>query len=164
MSYHCSLRRVASHKTPSMLAKPEDTEGVGLLFAKSGGKFLAYYTTFSEHDFLVVSEGPIEGAAVSTIVTAASGGVTDLKTILAMTTSDMENAFTKAGAVADRLERRRSTQLSRRGGARGMQDFVSLHQRETETDSHRSVCISPNLSIPWRERCGRDLVHNRSGQ
>jgi uncharacterized protein with GYD domain len=84
-----------------MLAKPEDrAEAVGQMFAKSGGKLLAYYMTFGEYDFLVVSEGPIEGAAVSTIVAAASGGVTDLKTMLAMTTSDMKNAFTKAGAVA----------------------------------------------------------------
>lgn len=84
-----------------MLAKPEDrAEAVGQMFAKSGGKLLAYYMTFGEYDFLIVSEGPIEGAAVSTIVAAASGGVTDLKTMLAMTTSDMKNAFTKAGAVA----------------------------------------------------------------
>ena len=84
-----------------MLAKPEDrAEAVGQLIAKSGGKLLAYYMTFGEYDFLVVSEGPIEGTAAATIVTAASGGVTDLKTMLAMTTSDMKNAFVKAGAVA----------------------------------------------------------------
>jgi len=50
--------------------------------------------------FLRAHEGPIEPAAVSAIVTAASGGVTDLKTILAMTTGDMKNAFVKAGTVA----------------------------------------------------------------
>ena len=93
--------RFTQDAVKGMLAKPEDrAEAVGQLFAKSGGKLLAYYMTFGEYDFLVVSEGPIEGAAVSTIVTAASGGVTDLKTILAMTTSDMKNAFTKAGTVA----------------------------------------------------------------
>jgi uncharacterized protein with GYD domain len=84
-----------------MLAKPEDrAESVSQLFAKSGGTLLAYYMTFGEYDFLIVSEGPHEGAAVSAIVAAASGGVTDLKTTLAMTSGDMKNEFVKAGAVA----------------------------------------------------------------
>jgi uncharacterized protein with GYD domain len=84
-----------------MSAKPEDrAEAVGQLFAKSGGKLLAYYLTFGEHDFLIISEGPYEGVAVSVIVAAAGGGVKDLKTTLAMTSGDMKNAFAKAGAVA----------------------------------------------------------------
>ena len=84
-----------------MLATPEDrAEAVSQLFAKSGGTLLAYYMTFGEYDFLVVSAGPIEGAEVSAIVTAASGGVTDLKTMLAMTTDDMKNAVVKAGTFA----------------------------------------------------------------
>ena len=45
-----------------MLAKPEDrAEMVRQLFAKSGGKLLAYYMTLGEYDFLTVSEGPYEG-------------------------------------------------------------------------------------------------------
>ena len=71
------------------------------LFAKSGGKLLVYYMTFGEYDFLTVSEGPYEGVAVSVI--AAAGGVTDLKTTLAMTSGDMKNAFARVGAVAGRL-------------------------------------------------------------
>jgi len=55
--------------------------------------------TFGEYDFLIVSEGLYEGAAVSVIV-AAAGGVMDLKTTLTMTSGDMKNAFAKAGAVA----------------------------------------------------------------
>lgn len=54
--------------------------------------------TLGEYDFLVVSEGPYEGVALSVIV--AGGGVTDLKTTLAMTSGDMKNAFANAGAVA----------------------------------------------------------------
>ena len=85
-----------------MIAKPEDrAEEVGRLFAKSGGKVLAYYFTFGEYDFLIVSEGPsTEGVATSVIVAAAGGGVTDLKTTLAMTSAEMKNAFTKAGPIA----------------------------------------------------------------
>lgn len=82
-----------------MLAKPEDrAEAVAQLLAKSGGKLLAYYLTFGEYGFLIVSEGLHEGVAISVIVAAA--GVTDLKPTLAMTSGDMKNAFAKAGAVA----------------------------------------------------------------
>jgi uncharacterized protein with GYD domain len=84
-----------------MLSKPEDrAEGVAQLFAKAGGKMLAYYMTFGEYDFLIVSEGPLDGAAAPAIVAAAGGGVTDLKTTVAMTSADMKNAFIKAGSIA----------------------------------------------------------------
>lgn len=93
--------RFTQNAVQGMLTKPEDrSEAVGQLFAKSGGKLLAYYMTFGEYDFMVISEGPYEGAAVSAIVAAASGAVTDLKTILAMSSGEMKNAFVKAGTVA----------------------------------------------------------------
>lgn len=56
--------------------------------------------TFGEYDFMVISEGPFEGVATSTIVAAGGGGVTALKTELAMTAGDMKSAFAKAGPVA----------------------------------------------------------------
>ena len=85
-----------------MLAKPEDrAEQVSQLAAKTGGKLLAYYLTFGEYDFLVIAEGPsAEVAAISSIVAGAGGGVTDLKTTLAMTSAEMKNAFAKAGPIA----------------------------------------------------------------
>ena len=92
--------RFTQDAVKGMLAKPEDrAETVGQLFAKSGGKLLAYYMTFGEYDFLIVSEGPYEGVAVSVVVAAAGGGVTDLKTVLAMTSGDMKNVFAKAGPI-----------------------------------------------------------------
>jgi uncharacterized protein with GYD domain len=84
-----------------MLATPEDrADTVGQLFAQSGGKLLAYYMTFGEYDFMVISEGPIEGIAASTIAAAASGGVDHLITTLAMSSADMKTAFANAGAAA----------------------------------------------------------------
>jgi uncharacterized protein with GYD domain len=85
-----------------MLAKPEDrAESVGELIAKGGGKMLGYYTTFGEYDFLIVSEAPsIDGPVAALMVAAASGGVTDLKTTVGMTSADMKNAFVKAGGLA----------------------------------------------------------------
>ncbi|WP_157961410.1 GYD domain-containing protein [Microvirga flavescens] len=93
--------RFTSEALRGMLANPENREeAVSQLFAKSGGKLLAYYMTFGEYDFLVVSEGPHEGAAVAAIVAGAGGGVTDLKTTLALSAADMKAAFAKAGTVA----------------------------------------------------------------
>ena len=84
-----------------MLAKPEDrAESVAQLFSKSGGKLLGYYMTFGEYDFLVISEGPFEGAAAAAIIVAASGGITDLKTVPALTSGEMKQAFERAGPIA----------------------------------------------------------------
>jgi uncharacterized protein with GYD domain len=97
------------HFTPDavrgMLAKPENREdAVRELFAQAGGKLLAYYMTFGDYDFMVVSEGPYEGVATSAIIAAATGGVADLKTTLAMTSADMQQAFAKAGPIAARFK------------------------------------------------------------
>ena len=84
-----------------MMAKPEDREpSVRQLIESAGGKLLAYYMTFGEYDWLLIAEGEQEGAATALITALAAGGVTDTKTMLAMTTADMKNAFAKAGAVA----------------------------------------------------------------
>ncbi|RDI60070.1 GYD domain-containing protein [Microvirga subterranea] len=84
-----------------MLAKPEDrAQAINQLFEQSGGRLLAYYMTFGEYDFLVIAEGPFEGVATSAIAAAAGGGVKDLNTCLAMTSTEMRDAFAKAGGVA----------------------------------------------------------------
>ena len=70
------------------------------LFAASGGKLLSYYMTFGDYDFVVVSEGPYEGVAPSTIVTAASGSVTELKTTIAVPATEMKTLLAKAGKLA----------------------------------------------------------------
>ncbi|MFC5435304.1 GYD domain-containing protein [Rhodanobacter umsongensis] len=70
------------------------------MFAASGGKLLGYYLTFGDFDFLLISEGPSEGVATSTIAAAASGEVTDLKTQLAIPASAMVEAFNRAGPIA----------------------------------------------------------------
>ena len=93
--------RFTQDAVKGMLAKPEDrAKVVGQLFGKSGGKLLAYYMTFGDYDFMVISEGPYEGVATTVIVAAAGGGVTDLKTTLAMTSAEMKNAFAKASGIA----------------------------------------------------------------
>jgi uncharacterized protein with GYD domain len=93
--------RFTQDAVKGMLAHPENREEtVARLFAQSGGKLISYYMTFGEYDFLVVSEGPYEGVATSVIVVAAGGGVTDLKTTLAMSSDDMKRAFESAAKIA----------------------------------------------------------------
>lgn len=93
--------RFTAQAISGMLSHPEDRkDSIAKLFEASGGRLISYYMTFGEYDFLVISEGPFEGTAVSVIAAAAGGGVTELNTTLAMTSSDMKDAFTKAAPVA----------------------------------------------------------------
>ncbi len=105
MSIFITQGRFVQEALRGMLAKPEDrAEAVAKLFAATGGKLLSYYMTFGDYDFLIVSEGPDEGVATSSIVAKASGGVAELKTTLAISSSDMKGAFAKAGSVAAKFK------------------------------------------------------------
>ena len=88
-----------------MIAKPEDrTEAVGQLLASVGGKLHGLYMTFGEYDFLLIGEAPSEQEVLAALLVAAgSGGVTNLNTTLAVRTSDMKGAFTKAGALSGKF-------------------------------------------------------------
>jgi uncharacterized protein with GYD domain len=101
MSLFITQGRFTQDAVKGMIAKPEDrAEEIRQLLAKLDGKLLAYYFAFGEYDFLLISEGPTEGVATSAMVVAAGGGVTDLKTTLAMTSAEMKNVFARAGRVA----------------------------------------------------------------
>jgi uncharacterized protein with GYD domain len=85
-----------------MIAKPEDRSSTAAkLIEAAGGKMLAYYITFGEYDWLIVADLPSEKHAAAYIVKAAStGGVTDTKTVAAMTTADAMAAYTMAAAIS----------------------------------------------------------------
>ena len=83
-----------------MIAKPEDrAPEVAKLCEAAGGKLLAYYVTFGEYDFLVVSEMPSPKEAATVALAAAAGSVTDMKTTLAMTTAEAREAFAATGKL-----------------------------------------------------------------
>jgi uncharacterized protein with GYD domain len=93
--------RFTQDAVKGMMTKPEDrSEAVKQLIEASGGKLLGYYMTLGEYDFLVVSEGPIEGSATASIVATATGGATHLKTTLAMMSGEMKQSFAKASEIA----------------------------------------------------------------
>jgi uncharacterized protein with GYD domain len=86
----------------AMIAAPEDrAQSVSRLIAHVGGKLIAYYLTSGEYDILIIFEGPsYEETVPALIVAAAESGVADLKTVTALTSSEMKSAFVKAGSIA----------------------------------------------------------------
>ena len=86
----------------AMIAAPQDrAEVVGRLIAQVGGKLTACYLTSGDYDILLIFEAPsYEDTVPALIVAAAESGIADLKTVTALTSSEMKSAFVKAGAIA----------------------------------------------------------------
>lgn len=83
-----------------MIAKPEDRGPIAAkLVEEAGGRLLAYYVTFGEYDWLIVSEMPGPKEAATVALAAAAGSVTDVKTTLAMTTAEAREAFAATGRL-----------------------------------------------------------------
>jgi len=102
MPIYISQGRYTRDAIKGMIIKPEDrADAVGRLFAKAGGKLIAYYVTFGEYDFMVIGEAPSETQMAAVLLAAASsGGVTDLKTTLAMSSVEAKGAFAAASDLA----------------------------------------------------------------
>ena len=66
---------------------------------KGGGKLVALYFTFGEYDFLSVAPNE-EVMASALIAGAASGGISHLRTSVAMTSKDAMKAFKSAGSLS----------------------------------------------------------------
>jgi uncharacterized protein with GYD domain len=88
-------------------------ERLAELVAKSGGRLVAYFLTFGEYDFLIISEGSIEGVAVSSIVAAGTGAVTELKATLAISAGQMKEACVRASGFASPAMQRATRTLVR---------------------------------------------------
>lgn len=83
-----------------MIANPEDrAAAVGALMQSAGAKLKQYYVTLGEYDFLTIVDAP-DGKTLdmiaSLLTAAASGGVTHLKTTMAITSAEAKTAFEKA--------------------------------------------------------------------
>src|SRR3954469_17158739 len=86
--------RYSREPIQGMIKSPEDrTDAVSKLAKSAGGKLLSYYITFGETDFLLIVEAPNEQAMAATVLAAAAGGgVTDLRTTVAMTAAEAKEA------------------------------------------------------------------------
>jgi uncharacterized protein with GYD domain len=85
-----------------MVVSPEDrADAAARLLAKAGGRLIGYYVTFGEYDFLVIAEVPGQTQMAAVLLAIASGGgVTDLRTALAMTSAEAKGAFAAASDLA----------------------------------------------------------------
>jgi uncharacterized protein with GYD domain len=101
MPVFISQGRYTQDAIKGMLAKPEDREAaVRQLWDQAGAKLLAFYMTFGEYDWLTIGEGEWENVTAALVAAAAGGSITDMRTMAAMTASDMKEAFAKAGPLA----------------------------------------------------------------
>ncbi len=85
-----------------MVVKPEDrAEAVSRLLAKAGGRLVAHYLTFGEYDFLVIADMPGEKQMAAALLAAGSaGGITDLRTTIALNSVEAKGAFAAASDLA----------------------------------------------------------------
>jgi uncharacterized protein with GYD domain len=102
MPVYITQGRYTREAIKGMLKKPEDrAEAVSRLISKAGGRLIGYYMTFGEYDFLSIAEAPSETQMAAALLAAASGGgVTDLRTTLAMSSVEMKGAFAAASDLA----------------------------------------------------------------
>ena len=106
MPIFISQGRYSQSAIKGMIAKPEDrSKATSRLIKAAGGRLLSYYLTFGEYDFLLVAEAPNEGVMAAAVLAAASGGgVTDLRTTLAMTPAEAMKAFEAAAGLAQSFQ------------------------------------------------------------
>ncbi|MGB3022495.1 MAG: GYD domain-containing protein [Methyloceanibacter sp.] len=97
--------RYTEQATAGMLEHPEDrTPAFAALLKAAGIKLLDAYWTLGEYDFLVVVDAKNEHEWMKALlVTAATGGLTDLKTMVAVSTADGEKAFAGARALRNKF-------------------------------------------------------------
>jgi uncharacterized protein with GYD domain len=103
MAIFITQGRYTSDAIKGMVANPENREkAVADLMDKAGAKLLALYFTFGEYDFLSISEAPSEEVMASALIAgAASGGVSHLKTSVAMTAEHAMKAFKSARKLSE---------------------------------------------------------------
>jgi uncharacterized protein with GYD domain len=97
--------RYTQSAVSELIANPESrAEAVEKMIIAAGGKLHSYYMTFGEYDFLTIVEAPDEKTVLATLaVAAAGGGVTDLKTTIAVNSADMKDAFERAKSLAPKV-------------------------------------------------------------
>ncbi|MBV9260728.1 MAG: GYD domain-containing protein [Pseudolabrys sp.] len=102
MPIYITQGRYTREAIKGMIVKPEDrADAVSRVIAKAGGRLIGYYVTFGEYDFLTISEIPGDIQMLATLLAVASGGgVTDLRTTVAMTSTEAAGAFAAASDLA----------------------------------------------------------------
>lgn len=102
MPIYISQGRYTRDAIKGMTIRPEDlADAMSRLLSKAGGRLVGYYFTFGEFDFLAIADAPSETQMAAVLIAAAgSGGITDLRTTLAMSSAEAKGAFAAAGDLA----------------------------------------------------------------
>jgi uncharacterized protein with GYD domain len=102
MPIYITQGRYTRDAIKGMIVKPEDrADAVARLLSKVGGRLLGYYVTFGDYDFLTIAEAPNDVQMAATLLAAGSGGgVTDLRTTVALTSVEAKGAFAAASDLA----------------------------------------------------------------
>ena len=102
MSIYITQGRYTRDAIKGMIVKPEDrADAIARLLSKIGGRLLGYYLTFGEYDFLTIAEAPNDvQMAAALLAVGSGGGVTDLRTTVAMTSVEAKGAFAAASDLA----------------------------------------------------------------
>jgi len=102
MATYITQGRYSREAIKGMIVKPEDRfEALSKHAARAGGRVIGYYLTFGEYDFLTIIEAPGETQMAAILLSAAgAGGVTDLRTMLALSAVEAKGAFAAAGDLA----------------------------------------------------------------
>ena len=102
MPIYITQGRYTREAIKGMMVMPEDrADQTARLLSKIGGRLIGYYMTFGEYDFLLIADAPNEAQMAAALIAAGSGGgVTDLKTTVAMTSIEARGAFAAAADLA----------------------------------------------------------------
>jgi uncharacterized protein with GYD domain len=102
MPIYITQGRYTRDAIKGMIVKPEDrADATARLLSKIGGRLLGYYLTFGEYDFLAIAEAPNDVQMAAALLAAGSGGgVTDLRTTVAMASVEAKGAFAAASDLA----------------------------------------------------------------
>jgi uncharacterized protein with GYD domain len=102
MPTYITQGRYTREAIKGMIVRPEDRAAeVARLLGKVGGRLIGYYVTFGEYDFLSIAEAPNDVQMAAALLAAGgSGGVTDLKTSIALTSIEAKGAFAAASDLA----------------------------------------------------------------
>ena len=84
-----------------MIDNPEDqARAVAGLLESVGAKLLQYYVTTGDYDFMVISEGDdVTDLVAGLMIAGSTGGVSNLKTVQALTTQEAKAAMETAKAA-----------------------------------------------------------------
>jgi len=102
MPIYITQGRYTREAINGMLVKPEDRAlEVSRLLGKVGGRLIGYYVTFGDYDFLAIAEAADNTQMAAVLLAAGSGGgVTDLRTTVAMSSIEAKGAFAAASDLA----------------------------------------------------------------